>query len=44
MGRILKERMKRRKGKKRRRIKKSDGSCHWEGFRLMRKKRGKESR
>ena len=38
MGRILKERMKRRKGKKRQ--KEIDGSYqHWEGFKLVRKKR-----
>ena len=31
--------MKRRKGKKRRQIKESNGSCHWKGFELMRKKK-----
>ena len=31
--------MKRRKEKKRRQIKESNGSCHWKGFELMRKKR-----
>ena len=38
MGRISKERMKRRKGKKRRPIKERNGSYHWEGLKLMRKK------
>ena len=29
--------MKRRKGKKRRQIKESNGSCHWEGFSTIEK-------
>ena len=40
--RISKERMKMRKEKKRRQIKESNGSCHWEGLKLMRKKRVKK--
>ena len=39
MGRISKERIKRKKGKKRRQIKESNGSCHCEGYNAMKKKR-----
>ena len=45
LGRISKERMNSRVGKKRGQIKESNGSGHWEGFKLMRKKgKGKSTR
>ena len=34
-----KEEKEERKEKKRRQIQESSGSCHWEGYKLMRKKR-----
>ena len=36
-------RIKRREGKKSRQIKESNGSCHWESFKLNEKEEGKES-
>ena len=39
LGKDFKRKNEKEKGKKRRQIKESNGSCHWEGFKLIKTKR-----